>query len=208
MTAVRPLAGARRRSVTAAPFRNHNDQIVPDDYRQHKRAMHKAGVRASSSDNPGAVRHLRKQSLADVVVMENRAKAGEESARPKPPCIGLADVLLVLVYTRQLPANVRGLRIPWMSQAAGRRVAGWCAHPCTSPHCPQCTAPSATSTPGGSADACGGWSSATAVATSGTSVPSVMVTARRSAESRRCRHGFRRRARRLPALTSSDCSNL
>ena len=87
--------------MTAAPFRNHNDQIaaierdMPDDYRQHKRAMHKAGVRASSSDNPGAVRHLRKQSLADVV--ENRAK-GEESARPKPPCIGLADVLLVLVY--------------------------------------------------------------------------------------------------------------
>ena len=104
MIAVRPLAGARRRSVTAAPFRNHNDQIaaierdMPDDYRQRKRAMHKAGVQASSSDNPGAVRHLRKQSLADVVVMENRAKAGEESARPKPPCIGLADVLLVLVY--------------------------------------------------------------------------------------------------------------
>ena len=32
---------------------------MTDDYRQHKRAMHNAGARASSADNPGAVRHLR-----------------------------------------------------------------------------------------------------------------------------------------------------
>ena len=84
--------------------------------------MHKAGARASSSDNPGAVRHLWKQSLADVVAMESRAKAGEESARPKPPAAD-SPTFCSYWYTRALPANVRGLRIPWLSQAAGRRVA-------------------------------------------------------------------------------------
>ena len=58
---------------------------MTDEYRQHKRAMHKAGTRASSYDSPGAVRHLRKQSLADVIDLENRARAGEESAHPTPP---------------------------------------------------------------------------------------------------------------------------
>ena len=112
---------------------------MPDDYRQHKRAMHKAGARASSNHNPGAVRHLRKQSLADVVDMENRAQANEASARPKPPATD-SPTFCSYWYTRQLPTNVRGLRIPWTSQAAGRRVAGWCAH------CPYYTATSATST--------------------------------------------------------------
>eukprot|EP00439_Symbiodinium_sp_Y106_P084590 s262_g26.t1 len=83
--------------------------------------MHKAGARASSSDNPGAVRHLRKQSLADVVAMESRAKAGEESARPKTPAAD-SPTFCSYWYTRALPANVRGLRIPWLSQAAGRRA--------------------------------------------------------------------------------------
>ena len=122
-SSVRPSAGARRRSVTAAPFRNRlsNEQIaaiereMTDEYRQHKRAMHKAGARASSNDHPGAVRHLRRQSLADVVTLGSFCSYW---------------------YTRQLPANVRGLRIPWMSQQAGRRVASWCAHPCSSPNCP------------------------------------------------------------------------
>ena len=58
----------------------------------------------------------------------------------------------------------------------------------------------------GSAGACGRWSSAMAVTTSGTSAPSAMGTARRSAEGRCCQHGSRRRARRAPA--SSDGSNL
>ena len=88
-SAVRPSAGARRRSVTAAPFRNRlsNEQIaaiereMTDEYRQHKRAMHKAGARASSYDNPGAVRHLRKQSLADVVDLENRVPGPARSRR-------------------------------------------------------------------------------------------------------------------------------
>ena len=94
---------------------------MTDEYRQHKRAMHKAGARASSYDNPGAVRHLRKQSLADVIDLENRARAGEESAHPKPPATDSPTFCSYCScwYTRQLPANVRGLRIPW---AGGRLV--------------------------------------------------------------------------------------
>ena len=78
----------------------------------------------------------RKQSLADVVEMENRARNGEESGRPKPPATD-SPTFCSYWYTRQLPANVRGLRIPWMSQQLSRRVAGWRAHPCTSAHCPR-----------------------------------------------------------------------
>ena len=89
-SSVRPSAGSRRRSVTT--YRNRLSDVeiagierdMTDEYPQHKRAMHKAGARASSADNPGAVRHLRKQFVADVVDLENRARSGEESARPKP----------------------------------------------------------------------------------------------------------------------------
>ena len=40
---------------------------------------------SESYDNPGAIRHLRKSTLADVLSLERRARAGEEAARPKPP---------------------------------------------------------------------------------------------------------------------------
>ena len=111
-SAVRPSAGARRRSVTAAPFRNRlsNEQIaaiereMTDEYRQHKRAMHKAGARASSYDNPGAVRHLRKQSLADVVDLENRVPGPARSRRRR----------------RSAPIGIRG---------SCRRMSSGCASP-------------------------------------------------------------------------------
>ena len=82
-------AGSRRRSVTGAGGRNNKltyEQIaeiernLSDDYRAHKKAMHKAGARAAPSDDPGAIRHLRRSSLADVLTMESRARAGETAA--------------------------------------------------------------------------------------------------------------------------------
>ena len=49
-SSARPSAGARRRSVTAGPYRNRLSDVqiaaiereMTDEYRQHKRPMHKA----------------------------------------------------------------------------------------------------------------------------------------------------------------------
>ena len=63
------------------------ERNMTDDYRAHKKAMHRPGARAASSDDPGPIRHLRKSSLADVLALECRARAGEAAALPKPPAV-------------------------------------------------------------------------------------------------------------------------
>ncbi|CAE7560951.1 unnamed protein product [Symbiodinium sp. CCMP2592] len=134
--------GARSRSKTAAGFREHlSDERIrqieinmTDDYRQHKRAMHRRGARAVD-DPPKSVKHLLRRTLNDVIAEENLDKQGIDGHKPKPPPTS-APTYCAYWFCSTLPANTRGARIPWQSQEAGRRVLGWCSHPCTSPQCP------------------------------------------------------------------------
>ncbi|CAE7240592.1 unnamed protein product, partial [Symbiodinium sp. CCMP2592] len=134
--------GARSRSKTAAGFREHlsDDRIakielnMSDDYRRHKKAMHRPGARAVD-EPPKSIRHLLKPTLIDVIEEENQDRRGIDGHKPKPPPIS-APTYCAYWYVSTLPANTRGARIPWQSQEAGRRVVGWCSHPYTSPYCP------------------------------------------------------------------------
>ncbi|CAE7707805.1 unnamed protein product [Symbiodinium sp. CCMP2592] len=107
---------------------------MTDDYRQHKRAMHRRGARAVD-EPPKSVKHLLRRTLIDVIAEENLDRQGIDGHKPKPPPTS-APTYCAYWFCSTLPANTRGARIPWQSQEAGRRVLGWCSHPCTSPHCP------------------------------------------------------------------------
>ena len=108
---------------------------LPPDYRQYKDRMHARGAVAEDAA-PQSVRHLAKPTIEEVISTEEAADAGDVASVPKVPPMD-APTYAAYWFSRRLPEGFLGARIPWETQGRNRRVAGWCAHPCTCAGCPQ-----------------------------------------------------------------------
>ncbi|CAE7627919.1 unnamed protein product, partial [Symbiodinium microadriaticum] len=107
---------------------------LPEDYRRYKDRMHARGAAAEDAA-PQSVRHLAKPTIEDVISTEEAADAGDAASVPKVPPMD-APTYAAYWFSRRLPEGFLGARIPWETQGRNRRVAGWCAHPCTCAGCP------------------------------------------------------------------------
>ena len=107
---------------------------LPPDYRQYKDRMHARGAVAEDAA-PQSVRHLAKPTIEEVISTEEAADAGDVASVPKVPPFD-APTYAAYWFSRRLPEGFLGARIPWETQGRNRRVAGWCAHPCTCAGCP------------------------------------------------------------------------
>ena len=171
--------------------RAQHDRRLPRPQEGHAQTRRPSGVKRRSRANspPAKVVVGRRFGLG----VPGKSRRG--SSAPQAAGSGRTDVLLLLVYTSALPANIRGLRIPWVSQQAERRVAGCRTHARRrTAHAPT---RSTTPTRLASGVASGRSSSAMAATTSGTSVPPTAMHRRGGAGHRRrqeggCRRAFRR----------------
>ena len=107
---------------------------LPEDYRRYKDRMHARGAVAEDAA-PQSVRHLAKPTIEEVISTEEAADAGDAASVPKVPPLD-APTFCAYWFSRRLPEGFLGARIPWETQGHRRRVAGWCAHPCTCAGCP------------------------------------------------------------------------
>ncbi|CAE7863082.1 eIF3-S7, partial [Symbiodinium necroappetens] len=135
-----PSPGPTRRSGTVGIRSRLSEAEVAEirrnltpDYGRYKERMHRRGAVAEDPP-PQAIRHLARQTVEEVIQMEEAAAAGDESAVPKIPPVS-APTFCGYWFCRRLPEGYLGARIPYERQKERRRVAGWCTHPCTAPGC-------------------------------------------------------------------------
>ncbi|OLP91090.1 hypothetical protein AK812_SmicGene27263 [Symbiodinium microadriaticum] len=92
---------------------------LPPDYRQYKDRMHRRGA-VSEDAPPQSVRHLRRETVEDIIAVDEAAAAGDTASQPKLPPLS-AQTFGGYWFCRRLPegflghqcAVCAGLRAPW-----------------------------------------------------------------------------------------------
>ena len=131
----RPTSPPRSRPTEQQPY---TPMSMAASTQATDEVLNDAAIRLAMSNQNNAgidVEMVAKPTIEEVISTEEAADAGDVASVPKVPPMD-APTYAAYWFSRRLPEGFLGARIPWETQGRNRRVAGWCAHPCTCAGCP------------------------------------------------------------------------